>query len=211
MITFKDFLKLFLFWVVEESWPLLRRLHHRVIQLLYKRFCTHSTVHVRLGPHRVVLVVDNLRTAHDVEIPHHVLLNICQSGDLAEISCSEKKNHTVVITASHEKKIHLTPDSDRTFMMMIWRKVGFFLQFLRLYYGCVQTNMDLTLNKEIVNKCISFHDIYFCIYNIYFFTVGLFFPLVKRVPRLNTVFKPDTSEMLTHELTHQSSAPTSTN
>lgn len=123
----------------------------------------------------------------------------------------KKNTHSCYHCQSWEKKIHLTPDSDRTFMMMIWRKVGFFLQFLRLYYSCVQTNMDLTLNKEIVNKCISFHDIYFSIYNIYFFTVGFFFPLVKRVPRLNTVFKPDTSEMLTHELTHQSSAPTSTN
>lgn len=120
----------------------------------------------------------------------------------------KKKKHTQLL--SLEKKEN-APDSDRTFMMMIWRKVGFFLQFLRLYYGCVQTNMDLKLIKEIVNKCISFHDIYFSIYNIYFFTVGIFFPLVKRVPRLNTVFKPDTSEMLTHELPHQSSAPTSTN
>lgn len=76
-------------------------------QYLYKGFCTHSTVHVRLGPHRVVLVVDNLRTAHDVEIPHHVLLNICQSGDLAEISCSEKKN-THSCYHWRKKKMHLT-------------------------------------------------------------------------------------------------------
>lgn len=48
---------------------------------------THSAVHVGFRPHCVVLVVDHLGPAHDVKVPHHVLLDVCQSGDLTEVPC----------------------------------------------------------------------------------------------------------------------------
>lgn len=37
---------------------------------------TYSTVHISFSPHGVMLVVDDLWAAHDMEVPHHVLLNV---------------------------------------------------------------------------------------------------------------------------------------
>lgn len=48
---------------------------------------THSAVHVGFRPHRVVFVVDDFGSTHDVKVPHHVLLDVCQSGDLTEVAC----------------------------------------------------------------------------------------------------------------------------
>lgn len=58
---------------------------------------THSVVHVGFRPHCVMLVVDHLGPAHDVKVPHHVLLDVCQSGDLTEVPC---KTHQSVSTAA---------------------------------------------------------------------------------------------------------------
>lgn len=48
---------------------------------------THSAIDVGLGPHRVMLLVDHLGSAQHVEILHHVLLHICQRGNLSEVAC----------------------------------------------------------------------------------------------------------------------------
>lgn len=48
---------------------------------------THGAIDVGLSPHRVMLLVDHLGTTQHVEILHHILLNICQCGNLSEVAC----------------------------------------------------------------------------------------------------------------------------
>lgn len=48
---------------------------------------THSVVDISLSPHRVVFPIDHLGTTQHVEILHHILLHICQCGDLCEVAC----------------------------------------------------------------------------------------------------------------------------
>lgn len=48
---------------------------------------THGVIDVGLSPHRVMLLVDHLRTTQHMEILHHILLHICQCGNLSEVAC----------------------------------------------------------------------------------------------------------------------------
>lgn len=64
---------------------------------------THGAVHVGLRPHGVVLVVDHFGPAHDVKVPHHVLLDVCQSGDLAEVPCQTHQPASTTAATYPEK------------------------------------------------------------------------------------------------------------
>lgn len=48
---------------------------------------TYSAVNIRLSPHHVVLLVNHLGAAEDVEIFHNILLHISQGRDLREKPC----------------------------------------------------------------------------------------------------------------------------
>lgn len=48
---------------------------------------TYSAVNVCFSPHDIVLLVNDLRAAEDMEILHNVLLHISQGRDLSEKPC----------------------------------------------------------------------------------------------------------------------------
>lgn len=48
--------------------------HHVMVRV---QCHTYSTVHISFSPHCIVLMVDDFWAAHDVKVPHHVLLNVC--------------------------------------------------------------------------------------------------------------------------------------
>lgn len=48
---------------------------------------TYSAVNVCFSPHDIVLLVNDLGAAEDVEIFHHILLHVSQGRDLSEKPC----------------------------------------------------------------------------------------------------------------------------
>lgn len=56
-----------------------------------KQGSTHSAVDVCLSPHCVMLPVNNFGTTQDMEILHHILLNISQRRNLSEVACRERE------------------------------------------------------------------------------------------------------------------------
>lgn len=48
---------------------------------------THSAIDVGFSPYCVVLPVNHFRSTQHMEIFHHVLLHICQCGNLSEVAC----------------------------------------------------------------------------------------------------------------------------
>lgn len=53
---------------------------------------SYRTVHVGLGPNNVMVVVDDHGTAEHVQVLHHVLLDVCQRGDLSVVAFMEKQS-----------------------------------------------------------------------------------------------------------------------
>lgn len=47
---------------------------------------THRVVDVSLRPHHVMFLIDDFGSTEHVQILHHVLLYVCQRGDLREIT-----------------------------------------------------------------------------------------------------------------------------
>lgn len=56
----------------------------------------YRAVHVGFSPYNVVVMVDDHRTAENMQVLHHVLLDVCQCGDLGIVAFMEKRRHESV-------------------------------------------------------------------------------------------------------------------
>lgn len=61
--------------------------------LLWSRARTHLAVHVGFRPGDISVTVDDHGAAEHVQVLHHVLLGICQRGDLRVVACGGEGPH----------------------------------------------------------------------------------------------------------------------